>query len=114
MQIMPDTGKWIAHKLKLDEIYTEDMLFDAERNVEFGCWMLQFLSKRFGGDTEQIICAYNAGHKTVEKWLDNPEYSQDGVLTKVPYPDTARYLEKVQIAYSKYKELYPQLFDNVD
>ena len=30
MQIMPDTGTWIAHKLDLDSVYTEDMLYDPE------------------------------------------------------------------------------------
>jgi soluble lytic murein transglycosylase len=31
MQIMPDTGAWVAHKLDLDDTYTEDMLYDPKR-----------------------------------------------------------------------------------
>ena len=42
MQIMPDTGTWIAHKLDLDDVYTEEMLYDPQTNIEFGCWYLRF------------------------------------------------------------------------
>lgn len=42
MQIMPDTGAWIAHKLKLDESYTETQLYDPETNIRFACWYLAF------------------------------------------------------------------------
>ena len=52
MQIMPDTGTWIAHKLDLDDVYTEQMLYDPETNIEFGCWYLRFLSGRFDGNVK--------------------------------------------------------------
>ena len=62
MQIMPDTGEWIAHKLDLDGIYTKDMLYDPETSIEFGCWYLHFLDGRFDGHVMEMIAAYNAGH----------------------------------------------------
>lgn len=110
MQIMPDTGTWIAHKLDLDGVYTEQMLYDPETNIEFGCWYLRFLSGRFDGNVKQMIAAYNAGHGSVEDWLNNPQYSQDGELTTIPFEETARYYDKVTAAYENYTTLYPDLF----
>ena len=110
MQIMPDTGTWIAHKLDLDDVYTEKMLYDPEINIEFGCWYLKFLSGRFDGNVKQMIAAYNAGHGSVEDWLKDPRYSQNGELTTIPFEDTARYYDKVTAAYANYTTLYPDLF----
>jgi soluble lytic murein transglycosylase len=110
MQIMPDTGEWIAHKLDMDGVYTTDMLIDPETNIEFGCWYLWFLSGRFDGNIMEMIAAYNAGHGNVEDWLHDPRFSQNGMLTAIPYEDTARYYEKVMKAYENYTTLYPDLF----
>ena len=47
---------------------------------------------------------------SVEGWLDDPNYAQDGLLQEIPYPETARYVEKVEQAYDAYTSLYPDLF----
>lgn len=112
MQIMPDTGEWIAHKLEMDDIYEESMLYDPETNITFGCWYLRFVKTRLNGDVMQMICAYNAGHGSVKEWLSDPRFSQNGVLTSIPFPATERYYEKVVTAYENYASLYPTLFDD--
>lgn len=109
MQVMPDTGGWIAHKLDEEPFY-ENVLYDPETNIRFGCWYLNFLENRLNHVRENIIAAYNAGHGSVEDWLENPEYSADGHLTKIPFPETERYLTKVTTAYENYQTLYPDLF----
>ncbi len=114
MQIMPDTGTWIAHKLGLDDVYTEDMLYDPQTSVEFGCWYLRFLSGRFNANRKQMIAAYNAGHGSVEKWLEDPLYSQNGELVTIPFEQTARYYDKVMTAYENYTTLYPDLFRSAE
>ncbi|MPN55220.1 Soluble lytic murein transglycosylase [bioreactor metagenome] len=110
MQIMPDTGTWIAHKLDMDSVYTEDMLYDPETNVRFACWYLKFLTGRFDGDVMEMVAAYNAGHGSVEDWLKDPRFSLDGKLTSIPFEQTARYYDKVMAAYENYTTLYPELF----
>lgn len=110
MQIMPDTGEWIAHKLDLDDTYSEEQLYDPATNIEFGCWYLHFLSGRFDGERMLMIAAYNAGHGSVEGWLEDPRFATDGVLNVIPFEDTARYYEKVAAAYENYTTLYPDLF----
>ena len=57
-----------------------------------------------------IVAAYNAGHGSVEKWLADPAYAVDGLLVNIPFPETARYVEKVEAAYEAYRTLYPDLF----
>jgi len=110
MQIMPDTGEWIGHKIDPELAYSLDMLNDPATNIEYGCWYLNFLSARFNGNVMQIVAAYNAGHGSVEKWLKDPRFSQNGELTSIPFEDTARYYKSVMTAYENYTTLYPDLF----
>jgi soluble lytic murein transglycosylase len=103
MQIMPDTGEWIAGKLKMD--YSDSMLEDPETNIMMGCWYLNFLLERFEKDS--VIAAYNAGHGAVADWLENAQYSADGkTLTSIPYAETEAYVQKVLKAYDKYKQFH--------
>ena len=110
MQIMPDTGAWIAHKLDLDDSYQQQQLYDPAVNIRFACWYLRFLTNRLHQERTAIIAAYNAGHGSVEDWLSDPAYSENGRLNTIPFPETERYLEKVTTAYDKYIVLYPELY----
>ncbi len=110
MQIMPDTGEWIGHKIDPELAYSLDMLADPATNIEYGCWYLKFLSDRFDGDVMEIIAAYNAGHGSVEGWLKDARFSQNGKLTTIPFEDTAKYYDNVMKAYKNYTTLYPDLF----
>jgi soluble lytic murein transglycosylase len=110
MQIMPDTGTWIAHKLDMDDVYTVDLLYDPETSIAFACWYLRFLTGRFDGNVMQIVAAYNAGHGSVEGWLEDERFSAGGELTSIPFDQTARYYEKVMTAYENYTTLYPEQF----
>jgi soluble lytic murein transglycosylase len=106
MQIMPQTGEWIAEKLGIEN-YTEAMLLEPDHNIRFGCWYLKYLSDRYGdGDIDKVLAAYNAGPGNVEKWLSSEEYSQQGRLTSIPFKETENYVEKVGYAARKYEELY--------
>lgn len=106
MQIMPQTGEWIAEKLGIEN-YTEAMLLEPDHNIRFGCWYLKYLSDRYGdGDIDKVLAAYNAGPGNVEKWLNSEEYSQEGRLTSIPFKETENYVEKVGYAARKYEELY--------
>ena len=110
MQIMPDTGEWIGHKIDPELAYSLDMLTDPAINIEYGCWYLKFLSDRFDGNMMEIVAAYNAGHGSVEGWLKDSRFSQKGTLTTIPFEDTAKYYDNVMKAYKNYTTLYPDLF----
>ena len=107
MQLLPDTAQWVAGKL--GETYAEGCLFDPETNIRYGCWYLGFLMRRFGGDMRKATAAYHAGQGTVDKWLANPEYSEDGVtLTVIPSSATDTYVQRVLKYYEKYDEIYAE------
>ncbi len=107
MQIMPDTGKWISGKFDEKSIYNDDMLYQPETNLKYGCWYLRWLMERYSQDRTLATAAYHAGHGTVDKWLANPEISPDGkTLANIPYASTRTYVERVLTACEKYQELY--------
>jgi soluble lytic murein transglycosylase len=106
MQIMPDTGEWIAEMLK-DSEYLEDRLTDPALNIRYGCWFLDYLFKRYDGDVTLILAGYNAGIGRVSQWLEKQEYSSDGkTLENIPYKETREYVVKVNHAHEKYKDMY--------
>lgn len=114
MQIMPDTGEWIAHKLDMDDTYSQSMLYEPAVNVRFGCWYLRFLADRFDGDRKKMVAAYNAGHRAVENWMEDARFAHDGMLVTIPYESTATYYARVEKAYETYTKLYPALFSGGD
>nr|WP_184308849.1 lytic transglycosylase domain-containing protein [Anaerosolibacter carboniphilus] len=106
MQIAPITGEWAAKQLDIKD-YNEEMLYVPEINVRIGCWYIDRLSSEFDGRLQLILAAYNGGSGNVNKWLDNPEYSQDGItLNKIPFLETRAYIDKVLKSYKIYSILY--------
>ena len=108
MQIMPETGAWIAGKF--DETYVEGCLFDPETNIRYGCWYLGYLLRRYDGDKTCSTAAYHSGQGTVDGWLKNPEYSTDGrTLNIIGGPRANTYVGRVLEYYEKYTQLYANL-----
>ncbi len=105
MQIMPDTGEWVAGKLGIKD-YSEDCLTDPVINIRIGTWYLEFLFDRYEEEST-AIAAYNAGHGNVDEWLKNENYSQNGkTLYKIPFEETEKYVKKVERACEIYKTIY--------
>jgi len=109
MQTMEETGGGIAGKLKEEESYTSDSLFNPETNIRFGTWYLGFLSKTFGGDPVKIAAGYHAGQNAVGNRLKDPEYSSDGfLLDRIPddYASTDQDVQRVTKSYENYNKQY--------
>jgi len=105
MQIMPETGEWIAGKIGMEE-FAEEMLDEPDVNIEMGTWYLNYLMGRFDGEADVAIAAYNAGHGNVEKWLSETQYSADGrTLAAIPFEETRNYVKKVNMAYEIYSKI---------
>ena len=105
MQIMPDTGKWLAGKF--DEEYVEGCLFDPETNIRYGCWYLGYLMRRYDGDMVCATAAYHSGQGTVDGWLADPAFSNDGKsLIDIKGKNAKSYVSRVLEYYEKYAELY--------
>ena len=106
MQLTPDTFKWLQTKLKPENEYTEDDLYEPAVNIKYGCKFLSILIKKYG-NRRTALCAYNAGIGTVNSWLKDTSISGDGKnLTNIPYKETRSYAVSVENNYKQYKELY--------
>lgn len=105
MQIMPDTFDWLQTH-NLIEYKDVGHLKDPKTNIEYGTYLLSILQKRYATINE-VICAYNAGIGTVDRWLKDKKYSTDGkTLKSIPYPDTSAYVKNVLKSRTMYKNLY--------
>ena len=110
MQLMPDTFDWV--KMKLGEDGTSALLYDPETNIRYGTFYLSYLKTRYGfWDT--AFAAYNAGFGNVDRWLENPEYTdQNGILTAIPFAETSAYIKKINKTIEIYDRLYPTPADS--
>jgi soluble lytic murein transglycosylase-like protein len=77
MQLLPDTARRFGLK-KTKEI------FDPAKNVDAGVRYLKWLTKRFNGDVQRVLAAYNAGEGAVDRFGGIP-----------PYRETRNYVQKI-------------------
>lgn len=106
MQIMPETGIWIAGQMKIQG-FQEDMLYQPEYNLRMGIWYLSYLQKVFKGDTVKTLAAYNAGENKVKKWLLEGLWTgMEKDISQIPFAETREYIERVLFDYHIYKRVY--------
>ena len=105
MQLTDDTYEWVLSKTTKAKPLEND-LFVPEKNIQAGCALLRLHLDEFS-DESTAIAAYHAGRSKVKEWLQDKNYSSDGItLTKIPYSDTASYVTKVITTKQKYQEIY--------
>ena len=106
MQVMPDTGGWIAQKLGIQN-FDPDTLYDPGTNIRFGCWYLNYLYERYDGKHDVVFAAYNTGPNRISSWLEDPRYGDGaGNFVHVPNETIRNYSEKVNSARQRYEEYY--------
>ena len=107
MQLMPDTARWAAEKLDMDDLSDQD-LSKPDINIRLGTWYLSFLLKEYDGNEILALADYNAGHGSVDQWMKeagwNPTTFKD--VSAIPFPETRLYVQKVLQYRDKYEELY--------
>lgn len=110
MQIMPETGKWVADQMNLP--FQPDQLYDPEYNIRIGSWYLSNLVKEFGGDPVLALAAYNGGRTNVQKWLRERQWTgEHHTLDQIPFQETRYYVAAVLRDYQRYLWLYGQLLE---
>jgi soluble lytic murein transglycosylase len=106
MQIMPDTGAWVAKKMGMSRFEPDD-LFDANTNIKIGCWYINNLNQEFAGNKILVVAAYNGGIGNVKGWLQKDQWSgEHGTVEQIPFEETREYIKRVLKAYSRYRFLY--------
>ena len=88
MQVMPATGK----RFGAGEA-AERTLLDARTNTQAGAAYLRVLQRRFGGDLQRMVAAYNAGEGAVDKYGGIP-----------PYAETQAYVRDVMAVYRRLRQ----------
>jgi soluble lytic murein transglycosylase len=107
MQIMPETGQWIAAQLGYREGFSEEMLLRPDVNLQMGIWYMAYLNRAFEGNLSQVVAAYNAGEGTVRQWLSQGVWSGDMAdIKQIPYLETRQYVGRVINNYELYRNLY--------
>ena len=102
MQIMPETGAWIAEQLDLSSYSVAD-LESPTSNIRLGTWYLRYLIDRFSR-IDSALMAYNAGPTNADRW--------NGNLSKA-FPETQRHVRRVQLSLPVYRAYFtvPWLLD---
>lgn len=103
MQVMPDTGAWIAEKIKLKQY----QLNDPEDNIKLGTWYLDYTHQEYSGNSLLAIASYNAGPGAVSDWVaKNGLTDPDTFVETIPYDETRGYVKSVFGNYWNYLRLY--------
>ena len=100
MQLMPNTAKEVARKLKI-KYQKSKLITDENYNILLGSYYLKYLLKRYKGSKVLTLAAYNAGPANLKKWLSNMgDPRKKGVdplvwIELIPYPETRNYIKRV-------------------
>jgi len=106
MQIMPDTGQWVAGQLHVVN-YSVDSLLDPDANVRLGTWYLASLYREFNANEILMLAAYNGGRGNVKQWMRQLNWDANfRDIEQIPFQETREYVKKVLRAKEKYHELY--------
>lgn len=106
MQIMPETGFWIAEQIGLED-FSEEKICDPSVNILLGTWYLNDLLQQFDAELYPALAAYNGGRGHVKKWLDNGIWDgRKESLEDIPFAETRYFVKKVVRTYSLYQRIY--------
>ena len=103
MQVMPDTGAWIASKRGI-RTYS---LKHPEDNINFGTWYLDYTHNSFQNNSLLAVASYNAGPGAIARWVRQKGLGDaDEFIENIPYAETRDYVPKVFGNYWNYLRLY--------
>jgi soluble lytic murein transglycosylase len=97
MQILPETGEFIARSTGGDDYVVAD-LRNPELNVRYGTWLLEYLLDRYDGDLRLALAAYHAGAGNVDEWL--------AAGSGIAFPETQAYVDEVERVRRVYADAY--------
>lgn len=100
MQIMPETGEFIARELGISE-FSVRLLFSPELNIRMGVYYLRYLMDKYN-ELELVLFAYNAGEGRLNEYLKQ----QGGmILENIEIVETRNYIRKVKKNITVYERL---------
>ena len=105
MQITPATAEFIARDSGGTRFSQED-LATPQINIAYGTYYLRYLMRRYDGDTELALAAYNAGETNVDKWIRQAGGADSFERADIPFPETREYVSNVFGLRGDYRRHY--------
>lgn len=97
MQLMPSTAEEISQRKKIKN-YSKDMLYNAETNVDFGCYYLRKMLDKSDNNPQLALMSYNAGNTNVKKWIKQEKTSGKNIL-QLAFTETRNYVNDIFTIY---------------
>ncbi len=101
MQVSEAAAQDWAAAEKIETFVPTD-LFDAKTNLEVGTWYFKKGLERWKQKADPVpfaLADYNAGHRTVERWIAATERGDDAVaenlMRAIDFPTTRKYIEDI-------------------
>jgi soluble lytic murein transglycosylase len=105
MQLLPSSGKALAHQEGMSHFETFQLL-DPATNIRLGTRYLRQTLDKFGGVTEYALAAYNAGDDRVVDWeAAGPYQGIDEFVESIPFTETREYVEGIERNIETYKAI---------
>ena len=106
MQLTPATARYIARKSGGTAFVVDD-LATPQVNISYGSYYLRYLLRRYGGNLDFALAAYNAGEGNVDKWIATARARERALtINAIPYAETRAYVSRVEDARREYRRAY--------
>ncbi len=105
MQIIPDTGQWIAMQLGWADYQNSDV-YRPFINVQFGTYYLRFVMDSVDNLPYAALAGYNGGPGNAAQWLSISGPDLDLFVQTIGYDETREYVRRIYEQYNVYRTLY--------
>ncbi|MEW6579551.1 MAG: tetratricopeptide repeat protein [Chloroflexota bacterium] len=105
MQIIPDTGQWIALQLGWRDYQNSDV-YRPYVNVAFGTYYLRYVMDSLDGLPYAALAGYNGGPGNAAQWLSISGPDLDLFVQTISFDETRTYVRRIYEQYSIYRALY--------
>jgi soluble lytic murein transglycosylase len=100
MQVTPATARDIERRSGGETFRVSD-LADADINISYGTYHLDYLLDRYGGNEVAALAAYNAGETNADRW-GGGALEIEGIA----FPETRHYVQEVLAKRDQYRANY--------
>jgi soluble lytic murein transglycosylase len=106
MQLTPATAHYIARKSGGTQFVVDD-LATPQVNIAYGAYYLRYLLRRYDGNEDLALAAYNAGEGNVDKWIARARtHGRALTIAAIPYGETRAYVQRVESVRRDYRKAY--------
>ncbi|GAB4561068.1 MAG: transglycosylase SLT domain-containing protein [Anaerolineae bacterium] len=105
MQIIPDTGEWVATRLGWRD-YHKDLLYRPYISVKFGVYYFSAVLDMLDGNIVAALAGYNAGPGNARRWLERAGGDDDLFFAEITLSEPRTYVQRILSYYATYRRLY--------